>query len=205
MSDVQQSRFGRSIQRMFGLKSPHTLVTALPDIFCTTSLDSPPQEFAIFQGVDYCCGRGEIQAAAGQQGMVSLRANVGTGRIVLVDAVTVMSATTQNILIGFEALNGVVSTGIKGFLDSRRVQQFPSSDITQLSAVGSPAANAFVTVRLLANTPFRLPLKVTMTQALNSATAMNLTAMTTTAASNLFATFEWRERVAAPEELLEAF
>lgn len=199
--DIQISRFGRGIQKLFGLRQEHTLVNVLGDVFPVTNIDAPPAALQVFFGVDLCAGQASSTGAAGELGTVSLRANANTGKIVTCKGIWLTTNTGQAISLAIQALNGVAASATKSFLDTRRLAQgVPTSDITALSVAAAPGP-AFLTIRIPTAVSMFVPLDVVLTQALNSATALNLTAMCSTAATQVTASFIWEERLAQPDEL----
>lgn len=156
MSDIQLGRFGQFLQGLFNLKQRHILGTVLPDVMPVIDVERRLPENEATAGVDLCACWTTVAAVAGERGNFTLTLPASSGRVAIIDRVTVHAAAagTYRLQMGSGTPTGATGA-FSQFLDTRRRLTRATAVVRTSSSVGSLTTNGFFSMMVLATTSQR--------------------------------------------------
>lgn len=205
--DIQVPRFGRYIQRLFGLRQALTLGQALPDVMASLDLEQPRAENDLFLGNDLCSGFGELTAAAAEFAQVSIgfaatptQARPGSMIVLEKIYIRVANSARVNLSFGSVAAHAAVGAGQSVKTDTRRFAQAPVAKVGTLSNAVLPTG--FLRVACIANTQVVVETPgIVLVPVPGFFEQAGLIVSHETANQLLTVGFQWRERPVLPDEL----
>lgn len=197
-TEIQQHRYDAIMRRVGDLKGPGAKVAEiLAELFPVVDLEQVPGELLILGGTHLGYGGTAIVAAGGQFPAVQLFNPINSGKIGTITRVIVSSDVNQTIRWSFQITELAGSVGSERIRDTRVPFQSRTSLRVRSEAKGAPTG-ASGQISVLARSPFVLedPNGVAV---LSPDIGFEIGG--SSAASALFVTFYWRERIAESSEL----
>jgi len=198
-ADLQQTRYDQIIRRVGGIIGPGSKVSeALSELFPVIDVERVPGELLLLGQTYLCLGAANLSAGVGDTARVQIFNPVASGRLITVSSAFASSTAGQTIRFATSITALTTGVGTEVFRDRR------------LSAVGGPSGqirtdatvaltDAHGQYRTLANVGFLLN-DENGVAVLPPGSGFEFGCGSTNTA--LFATFNWRERVALESELL---
>ena len=196
--ELQQNRYDQLLRRVGGLIGGGSKVSeVLGELFPVIEVERLPGELYLLAGTRLAFGSISPTGAAGESARTQLFNPADSGQLITVESCLVATVNLQ--IVRYTVSNAALTTGsgTGRFRDSRMgVTQLPVGQIRQDSTVALTDATGQYSVN--ANTPTRLPGPNGLA-VLSPGFGFEVGA--TNAATRIFVTFTWRERVAEQSEL----
>jgi len=197
MGDINQGRYDRLLRRTAAQVGPGSKVSnALEDLFPVIEVEDAPMELLRASG--WIFGMGQIQrtAAAATENAQQLFNPPGSGRLMVLTSLQMMCTVLTTLTYGptFVALADASVAGAERDTRAGRIE----ATVGLMQREDDGTASLFGVSRKLANTPFEMSDQNGIAVL---APGSGFVVHAATAALTVFTSWQWRERVAEPEEL----
>jgi len=198
VAEIQQNRWDQLVRRVAGLIGPGSKVNnTIGDLFPMLDVENLPGELYLLAGTRLGFGGELQQGAAGETPRVQLFNPVGSGLLVTVTSVIISTNAIAVIRLLTDPIAQTTNSNNQRVRDTRLGSAtFTTAEVR--SASDAVVLTADIEYRILPNTPTILadPDGVAVL-----APGTGLTVTNTTVASQVTASFFWRERTAEQSEL----
>ncbi len=198
-SDLQQTRYDQLVRRVGGIIGPGSKVAeALSELFPVIDVERVPGELLALGQTQICLGSATVTGAGGEVARIQVFNPVASGKLLAVSSVLCSATATMTFRYATSTIALTSGVGTEVFRDRRlAATSRPSGQIRTDSTVALPDAHG----------QFRLAGNGIQTLDDENTVAVlppgsGLEVGTTAAATTIFVTFNWRERVALESELL---
>jgi len=198
-SELQQSRYDQLVRRVGGIIGPGSKVSeALSELFPVIDVERVPGELLALGQTQICLGSATLTGDVAEVARVQLFNPVASGKLIAVSSVYVSATATMTFRFATSTIALTDGIGTEVFRDRRlSATSRPSGQIRTDSTVAFPDAHG--QFRLAGN-------QVVTLEDENTAAVLSpgsgFEVGSTAAATTIFVTFNWRERVALESELL---
>jgi hypothetical protein len=191
-NEIQTGRWNAILHKLLSMKEGAPSPTLATDVFPTVVLESERPEWSYLAGERLCFGRWSDAAVAGNYSAVGLRNPVGSGVLVVCEAIDIFVGATSQWYIGMRS-NSTVDAANPGFCrDSRLATQKAVGEVTERTQVAVPVYPMYKAIVLVSTTAhYREPIILSPGWEILCHALAN---------TEIQGNFSWRERALEPSE-----
>jgi hypothetical protein len=203
VNEVQAGRYGRLLQRLMNIKGSGSPTPQLAgDLEPGITLETDRDEWAYLAGDKLCSGCSDLAGAATFLSEIKIGNPIGSGILVIVDAVIVGAPANLLARFGLGATMPVVgaNNGVprdtRWFRNAGAIAAQSGARFAGTNNAGSTITIQTQLMRIVANTSLLVPVRTILHPA-----DVTFSVDPVTVNTALCATFYWRERAIEPSEL----